>query len=645
VSWASPHALWILGLLPPLLLLHLLRATRRRQAVSAHWLWREALGETAAPHRWHRLRPSLPLVLQAFCILALAVAAAGPRLADGDGLAPRMIVVLDVSASMSTQEPGAGSRLMLAKAAIRREVAALPGDARLMLLEAGRDARILTPLDQDRERFFSALDDVRVLQQEGNVTRALGLATDRLRRWGARASILLATDGAFAHRPSLQGEVPIRTVRVGGAQDNIGIVHIIAKNRLTQPSKDSATIDVLVRIKNFGTHQRRVSATLFQHHVVAKLSTRTQTLGPGEEVGVVLPFDGTDADRGTGLVVELSPGDAFAADDRAFALVPERRTQRVVLSPGGRSPWLRRALLADPEVELSTLRREELESSAGVPGALHVYAGWCPTAPPDGPLLVIAPPAGKCFNANIGAELLEPRITAFRESDPRLRFVTLSEVVVEQARRLEVSPEHIVINSRRGPLLADLQVPGHGATVVGFEFGNSNWPLQASFVLFVRNLVEQARAERLDAPGGGVQAGTPVRLQLPSDVKQATLHLPDGSQHNLKVNLGSVVLPTLQDPGIYHVSWQGQQASSRRVVVNLSSAAESDLRAVPLPRTPPNTRHPAPSELREEQAGGNWGWLLAGLALLVLLIEITHFSNLSVPGWLRWHSPFREPSR
>ena len=50
--------------------------------------------------------------------------------------------------------------------------------------------------------------------------------------------------------------------------------------------------------------------------------------------------------------------------------------------------------------------------------------------------------------------------------------------------------------------------------MVGFDVGDSDWPLRASFVLFFRNILEQARVHRTEAGEGATRAGEPLRVAL-----------------------------------------------------------------------------------------------------------------------------------
>ena len=282
-------------------------------------------------------------------------------------------------------------------------------------------------------------------------------------------------------------------------------------------------------VQNYGQKPRSLYVTLSMRNVVQPLASRRIDLGPGERSPVVLGFEPARGDVGAGLIVEISPHDALVSDDRAYGRVPSGAKLSVVMAPAKGSPWVARALASDPNVELLGSSLSGL-ASAGVPrDALVVVSGACPTDAPGGDLLILDPPPGPCGTSVVGAKLETPAVTSWAEVDPRLRFLSLDGVELHSAHRLEAdTPQAALVRSREGTLIADASSPGRSVTVVGFDVGDSNWPLRASFVLFMRNVVELARSHRArgaEAPG---RTGDAYSLRVPIDVSEVDLESPSG---------------------------------------------------------------------------------------------------------------------
>src|SRR5205807_1012500 len=107
--------------------------------------------------------------------------------------------------------------------------------------------------------------------------------------------------------------------------------------------------------------------------------------------------------QGGRLLARLDRADALMADNQAFALLPKREFQPVLLVTEG-NHFLQMVFQASPLVKLSVAK--ELK---GLPpaGAVTVYHRKVPAQLPPGPVLVIDP-AGPCDLWQVGELLQNP---------------------------------------------------------------------------------------------------------------------------------------------------------------------------------------------------------------------------------------------
>src|SRR5260370_30196 len=82
-------------------------------------------------------------------------------------------------------------------------------------------------------------------------------------------------------------------------------------------------------------------------------------------------------------------------------------------------------------------------------------------------------------------------------------------------------------------LPADAWSRARVATLLGFDVADTDWPYKASFVVCVRNLLEQARVHRQSGITGQALAGDPLRVSLPAAVKEAEIE-PPGAEDDAK---------------------------------------------------------------------------------------------------------------
>lgn len=618
----TPSGLWLLGLLAPLVLLYVLKIRRQRVSVSSTWLWAAAARDLAAKSPFKRLIAQVPLLLELLALVCLALALSRPASRGGHIDGQHVAIVVDTSASMAAIEPDGRTRLAHARDAASTVIRALAPGAQAVIVEAGRDAHVVSAMDSDRRRLEASLEKLEASDAEGRMGQAIATATTQLRPYERGARLVVVSDAALADRDAFAAaHLPVELVRVGEPVDNAAIVRLDVASAEDSTSHEEQ-VQAFAMVENFGLKPRSLYVTLSQRNVSEPLASRRIDLGPGERSPVVLSFQPTPGDAGTGLVVELSPHDALPGDDRAYAKVPSGARLQVVMAPPKGNAWVARALASDPNVELLGSELGSLASAGVASDALVVLDGACPSNAPGGDLLILNPPPGPCGSTVVGKTFDAPTVTSWAEVDARLRFLSLDGVELVRARQLEAdSPQAALVQSREGTLIADASSPGRSVTVVGFDVGDSNWPLKASFVLFMRNVVELARSHRLRGAEAPARAGEPYSLRVPLDVSEVELESPSGSRQKLTARNGSCVVPALPRAGFYFASFSGKVKGSALFAANLTSERESDLRpkALPLAEGKPVT---ARSAAQLADAVVDWSWLLAALALALLAVDV-----------------------
>src|SRR6185436_17409213 len=103
---------------------------------------------------------------------------------------------------------------------------------------------------------------------------------------------------------------------------------------------------------------------------------------------------------------------------------------------------------------------------------------------------------------------------------------------------------------------------------------------KASFVLFVRNVIELARSHRTRGAEAPARTGEPYTLRVPLDVSEVSLEDPSGAKRQFSVRGGLCVIPNLARAGFYFVSYKVEKKiGGALLVANLTSERESDLNA------------------------------------------------------------------
>lgn len=623
IELTNPSGLWVLGLLAPLVVLYILKVRRPRLVVSSTWLWETSQRDLEARNPFRRLRRDVALLIQALAIVALALAMAKPSIRTGLAMVEHVAFVIDTSASMGAVDSGA-SRLDEARARAREAVSALGADADVMVVDAGNEPRVSMPLDRDRRRFLSVVADLGVRAEQGALARSIALAVERLSRLGGDKRVLVITDDTASARDDVAlSSVPVDVVGVGKPADNVGIARFDVR-RAVDPSTGRPRIEAFALLANFGASAVERFVVLRQRNTTAPIASRRLRIAPDERVPVVLSFEPALGDSGTGLVVELEPNDALSIDDRAYAIVPPDAALPVVVVPPDRSPWLERAFASDRDVTLYRATAVDLERGSVPDGALVVSVGTCPPRVPDGDVLVVDPPEGPCLGVNVGEVVEAPVLTSWAEVDPRFEFVDFEDVHLRRARQIRgLTGSEASLHAGDSTIAASLDIDGAHGTLLSFDPGESDWPLEASFVVFARNIAELARGARTNEGRAFFDAGAPLRFKVPRETERITLEDPKGEKQDLDAHDGVVIVPGASLAGFYFASWRLPRAGSTLMAAHFSAGNESDLRRGATSAKVPHKARAVASVARVADVS----WLLAVVAIMLIVLDIWYVTR------------------
>lgn len=610
--------LWLLSGLLPIVLLYVLKARRRRVRVPSTWLWAAARRDLQARSPFKRLRRELPLLLEIFALTMLALALARPACRGRSIAGAHVALVIDLSASMGARNAGGPARIEEARAAARRIVEALAMGSEAMLIGSGRDARVLAPLGRDRTSLIRAIERATAQDVEGDLGAAVALAVDRLRPLAGERRVIVVTDGASARLESLRaGVIPIELVRVGRPVDNAAIVRMDV--RTARQGGSNEVVQAFALLANFGETPREVYVTARREGESSVFASRRLRLDAGRREPVTLTFPFTAEDVGRGVLIELEPRDALPTDDVAYGRIPPGLQLPVVLASRSMSVWVQRALESDPNVRLSVVTPDTLGELP--PGALVVLEGACPDPlPTRHDVLVFAPPQGPCADVTVGSAVEAPAISSYVHTDARFRFLTMDGVHLARATPLRLGTHaQELLRAGEHVLMADISTPERSVTVVGLDVNESDWPLRASFVLFVRNVEEIARAHRARTISGGGRTGEPLRIAVPPFVREVDVRGPGGAQR-VPVTSGIAIVGETSRAGLYRLAWQG---GTMVAPVNLLSDAESNLRAAPLRIEGSAEARDVGALVKPHEDLAPWVAALAASALLANLFWLT----------------------
>ncbi len=375
MSFLAPSLLFGLGLATLPVIIHLLN---RRRFKHIRWAAMEFLLEAVtAKARRLRLQELLLMALRVLAVALFGLALARPVLSGGAPSGGDAILLLDRSASMRYTQ-GAGSLFDFAKARALEILTAL-----------GRESRVLVAVFDSRVDFPAGIAPVSdpgvlrdVLEQAeagwGGTDYALALreAARAARGFPSRSPVVfLISDfrlGAerAAGDPLKRGSGALYLVPVAGEDgSNVGITALAPAGRAFTAAGGLVQAD----IADFARVPAGVGLSV---SVDAGPATLTRvTAEPGLTVKASVAAEGLAA-PGAYLVEATIPDDAYAGDDRAFAVV-RRRPLRLALSVGGKArEYITAALSSAPEGSFDFVGHTNAPGADDVDG--FIFAGKFP---------------------------------------------------------------------------------------------------------------------------------------------------------------------------------------------------------------------------------------------------------------------------
>ena len=585
----NPAGLWFLGLIIPILALHVLKPRRVQAAVSSVFLWRKVARPVSAAKPWQRLVPSWLLAAQLLAAILLALAFAKPVQLTDEPLAEHTIFVIDASGSMQSTD-GSPDRLADAQEVARDLRRQVPAGGEASLVVASDRARAVLTKSGDVDAFDDAL--ARIEPSPGTVDFAGAFALAAGLDTGDRPSrVVIVSDGGVPDADLRLAPTGSRYERVGETDANRGI------SQLTVEPADGGLL-ARVTVRHYGGPE--ATQTLRVDVDGRTVNRQEVTLDRGGVLNLSVPLP-----IGERIEAFLESDDVLPLDNRAVATVA-RRPEITVLWVGADDAFLDAlfAVVPGAKIERADVYPDVLPDGVDVVVANKVAI----PDPLPAPTWAITPTSSAAAIETTG-EAERPALTLVRADRPLLTGLDLSEVLLARAQKVTVPPEAEVLLGAEGvPLLTVVETPGGTLVHQAFTLGESNLPLQAAFPVLGQRIL-------------GDLASTitpPARVNLGSDLPfdprlDAVITAPDGT--SFEISPGSAV-PSATQIGFWEIRQPGRVPV---LVAANASVAESNI--APAIELPLESAVADGSQPEVTQGQIPWVWPVILILLLVLAAE------------------------
>ncbi|MYA68530.1 VWA domain-containing protein [Candidatus Poribacteria bacterium] len=314
MQFLNPAAFYLLGFIPIVVALHFLKLRRHTHRVPSIMLWRSTDEDRRANVPFQRLQNLLLLILQVLFLLLVTLSAARPALHRPGFMPGRAILIIDNSASMLSTEMGQ-TRLALAKLAVLQHIEQVSAEGGMMLMLTNATA-VQVAFTTDTAKLQHAIKNI----PQSEAPRNLQPIFDAVTRYAEspQDKVFLISDN-FENLPDIS--LPIHKIGVGGAAQNVGIVHFsveIVEDKY----------EVLVGIRNFTDAPRELDVQLAVEDET--FDDRAVTIPPSKTQYIRFSGDPSGLEDKV-MSAHLQLEDDFAVDNSASALLSTVSELRILL--------------------------------------------------------------------------------------------------------------------------------------------------------------------------------------------------------------------------------------------------------------------------------------------------------------------------
>ena len=649
----------LLGL--PILVFYILKIRLRRQPVSTILFWTQVLDEQNPRSIWQRLRHLVSLLLQLAMIALLTLGAADPHFFWEARSARRLVIVVDHSASMNATDVKP-SRFAEARRQAELLIAGMRHRDEVAIVAAGTQPQVIVGFTSRQKTIRTALEAMIPTDGPSHVAEAISLARQLLgeRRDGKQQEVVVLTDGRFdgaldlVDRPNTATDVndtastdtasteaatataaaqaPVRLHLIGTRSANVGITQFQVRRSLVDP----LGYEILVEVTNASDDiaECRFEVEL-NDEPIDVVPLKLDAGGKWSQV-----FEKTSA-AGGHLVARLTIDDALAADNQAFAVLPRREIQPVLLVTSG-NLFLQKVFEVNPLVKLTVVAEAP---SVIPPGTVVVYHRVTPDKIPAGQVFLIDP-ANATDLFRVGEQISNPIVTRQDKDSPLMAHVRMDNVLMPEARALTpTSPDQTLVLAEavtKEPLFFAINRAEGRVLVLTVNLDKGDLPLRTAFPITVANALHWFAGNKGDLRES-LAAGSLATVTSSDFAHSAgkrgqglVLRSPTGERKPLPPRIERMTIGPLDHCGIWSVveavddeagsANSGKSAESAEaaaagplleIACNLSSAAESDLRPPEELLAQTSTVSPVLAGLGTRPA---WFWLVL-LGLILTTVE------------------------
>lgn len=537
----SAGGLAALGLLVPIVILHMLTPRRPPTLVSSLLHWDGLRHSITAAEPWQRLRWSLLLILQLLAVILFALALANPARIETAELADHTVFIIDASGSMAAVD-GSPDRIADAvsrAAALRSDI---PEGGAASVVVASANPTVLLSESSDTDEFLRVIQRISTNSGRADYEAAFALA-ESLVSSERPTGFVLISDGGLTEVDQRLAPLGTRFEPIGRTDTNRAITDLSV-------SAGPGGLQARVTIESTGGPDAFQTLRLDVDGVTVARRDLEIPAGEVVEEAFELPI-------GQEVAAYLDGDDLIAFDNQRFAAAPISGALKARVH-GENSFFIEQLLSAIPQIDVDVAPGEEVD--------FEIYLGAAVPPDIDTPFIAVDVPGGVPGITSTGRT--EDPIPTLVADDPLLKDVDVSRIAIADSQILQVDGGEVLLAAPGAPLLVRGSHEGNTFFYIAFTLEQSNLPVNVAFPIIGARMVGELSAS------DGTTASLTVGERVPAPADSISISDPRGVSQTVE----EAQSPPIADiAGFWHVELPDDQVLT--VAVN-SDVFESQVKPV-----------------------------------------------------------------
>ncbi|GGA61961.1 BatA domain-containing protein [Ornithinibacillus halotolerans] len=591
MNFMTPSFFILSIFLVAVLLFYLFRKQYESQVIPSTLLWQQVMNEWQATKWWRKLQHHLLLYLQLIILFLLMLALVRPYIGLNELSGEHIVLILDTSASMTTEESENTTRLELAKEQAIELVDKLDNQLLTVIL-AEETPTILFSNEPVNQETITEIEQVQPSFQHANMKKTIPLAIQILS--GTTGEIHVFSDAVKKEQIDqtlLTNKLVVHNI--GTSNDNIAL-HTFGV------VQNNEGISGIVTVYNESDEERLVTISIENENDI--LYTLEELIEPRKLVQ--LPISNLPSH--TYYNARLTTPDDYKADNHLVAFLGQNTTPSIHLI-GDINPFTTKALSYFSEDIVQYDKNTTVTQS----NAVYVLEGVPEKEWPDGPSIIFEPELNGAFQVKEKKTLTEA--VEKLKDDPLFQYVDMSEVYIQSSFPYVQSELETLLTSGDTPLISKGYYKGHPIVFIGFDIADTDWPLHASFPIFLYNAITFLY-ETQDTLGY-LKPMQQFTFAHPIGTTKSTIVNEHGDEI-LSLSLDEADFKAPSSPGLYRIISENNEVLSEKLFAVTIDPQEKYIQ----PKTSFTLEVEDSKNSSQERPNEIWPWI-ALFALLILFIE------------------------